>query len=349
MKTKYLLSIGLALIINLFEASAQVYKALFVDKAGTMISKITDEEANTVTNLTLVGRINATDFRHLRDGFPNLAVLDISNVDVKLYAGKLGTHADKFYLYPANCIPAYAFCNIDSKIPRGKNSLRQVILSENTINIEEGAFLGCDNLHICRINKKKAPNLHEYALFDTITAIFIPLGTRDEYRLKKRWENFAFIEGEPIEAKIQISAMSNLKHEIQMAGLQPAAINFLTIEGKLDSNDLKLITDYMSNLVAIDISNTNTTTLPDFTFAHKKYLLRVTLPQGLRTIGQRVFSGCGRLSGRLILPPDVTSIDYGAFMGCDNLQQVVVTGNKLTTIGDNLFGESASKLIFKTR
>ena len=346
MRKKSLLFIGVALIANIFGATAQVHKALYVDKSGTMISQITADEANNVTNLTIVGKINAVDFKSLRDGFPNLEVLDISNADIKTYAGKAGTHADKFYVYPPNCIPAYAFCNIEDGTPRGKQTLKKVVLSEKIKNIEDGAFLGCNNLYVCQIIKKTAPNLLENALSDTLTAIFIPLGSRDEYRLKKRWENFAFIEGDPVEVKLQVSMQSSLKAEIQAAGLQPKSINFLTVEGKLDDNDLKLITDYMPNLVSVDISKTTATTLPDFTFAQKKYMLRIKLPNGLQTIGERVFSGCGRLSGKLILPSGVTSLGYGAFMGCENLQEVVVTGNGLTAVGDNLFGDSNGRLYY---
>lgn len=97
--------------------------------------------------------------------------------------------------------------------------------------------------------------------------------------------------------------MGTLEESILKAGLQPKAINFLTVEGKLDNADFKLIRDYMPNLVAIDMERTNATAIPDFTFAQKKYLLRVKLPKHLKSIGQRVFSNCGRLCGTLTLPP----------------------------------------------
>ncbi|NDV83716.1 leucine-rich repeat protein [Bacteroides sp. 51] len=349
MGSKQLLFIGVALLANVFGATAQVSKTLYVDKAGSMISQITADEANKVTHLTLMGKINAVDFKSLRDGFPHLEMLDLANVDIKMYTGKAGTHADKFYVYPPNCIPAYAFSRLEGETLYGKQTLKKVILSEKIKNIEDGAFFGCSNLHICQINKKSAPNLLDNALSDTITAIFIPLGTRDEYRLKKRWENFAFIEGEPIEATFQVGAQGSLKAEIQAAGLQPNNINFLTVEGKLDADDLKLITDYMPNLVSVDISKTTATALPDFTFAQKKYMLRIKLPNGLKSIGQRVFSGCGRLSGMLILPPEVTTIDYGAFMGCESLKGVMVTGSKLTAVGDNLFGDSNGRLYYQNK
>ena len=47
-------------------------------------------------------------------------------------------------------------------------------------------------------------------------------------------------------------------------------------------------------------------------------------------------------------PASVTAIEFGAFMGCDNLRYVLATGNKITTLGDNLFGDGVpSKLIYK--
>ena len=90
MKIKHLF-IGIALTANLFAATAQeVKKTYFVSKPGTLISMMTEEEANQVTHLTLTGKINAVDFRHLRDEFKNLQVLDIANASISMYSGKEG-------------------------------------------------------------------------------------------------------------------------------------------------------------------------------------------------------------------------------------------------------------------
>lgn len=330
-------------------AVAQVSKTYYVSKPGTLISMMTEDEANSITHLTLTGKLNAEDFRHLRDEFDNLKVLDISNAEIKMYSGKAGTYpGGKFYIYMPNFIPAYAFSNVVDGAVKGKQTLEKVILSEKTRNIEDAAFKGCVNLKICQIRKKDAPNLLPEALADSITAIFVPLGSSDAYRYKDRWQSFAFIEGEPIETTLQVGSMGKLEEEIQKAGLQPRDINFLTVEGKLDNADMKLIRDYMPNLVSVDISKTNATTIPDFTFAQKKYLLNMKLPHGLKSIGQRAFSNCGRLCGTLELPAGVTAIEFGAFMGCDNLRHVLATGDKITTLGDSLFGDGVpSKLVYK--
>lgn len=336
------------LTISSMGATAQISKTYYVSKPGTLISMMTEEEANSVTHLTLTGKLNAEDFRHLRDEFPRLKVLDISNADIKMYTGKSGTYPNgKFYIYMPNNVPPYAFSNVADGKTKGKESLERIILSEKIKTIEDAAFKGCQNLKVCQIRKKKAPNLFPEALADSITAIFIPRGSTDEYQRKNRWEHFAFIEAEPVEATIQVGLMGKLEDEIMKAGLQPGDVNFLTVEGKLDNADFKLIRDYMPNLVTLDLSKTNATAIPDFTFSQKKYLLSIRLPHNLKSIGQRAFSNCGRLCGTLELPASVTAIEFGAFMGCDNLRYVLAKGNKITTLGDELFGSGMpSKLIY---
>ena len=77
MKIKHLF-IGILLATTALNVAAQpVSKQYFVPKAGTLISLMTEDEANSITHLTLTGKINAEDFKHLRDEFQNLEVLDI--------------------------------------------------------------------------------------------------------------------------------------------------------------------------------------------------------------------------------------------------------------------------------
>jgi len=337
MKQKRILFIIAALAFT-SHISAQKAQQYYVTKPGTLVELLTEAEANEITQLTLQGKLNAIDFRHLRDEFKNLQYLDISKASISMYAGKNGTYPDHFYIYPANCIPAYAFCKqINDSTFIGKESLTRIILSDKIKNIEDAAFKGCNNLKICQIRKKTAPNLLPQALADSITAIFIPPGCGDAYRSKKKWETFAFIEGEPITAHIQIGKMGSLADELVSSGIQPKDVNFLTVEGKLDEADFILIRNYMPNLVSINLTRSNATAIPDYTFTQKKYLLNILLPHSLKSIGQRAFSGCGRLCGTIELPPTVTAIEYGAFMGCDNLRYVLATGNKISTLGDNLF------------
>lgn len=339
-----------ALLLCTFTAVAQsttneTHRNYYVAKAGTLITQLTEEEANEITHLTLTGKINAVDFRHLRDEFKRLEVLDISNASISMYAGKAGTYPNSFRVYPPNCIPPYAFCRAETDGTfTGKASLREVVLSEKTQRIEDAAFRECGNLEVCRIQKKTTPFLQPEALDASLTAVFVPAGSGDEYRVAKHWSSLTVIEGEPTRANLQVGKLETLAEALQKERLQPKEVNFLTVEGKLDEADFKLIRDYMPNLIAVDISRCNATAIPEYTFTQKKYLMRIQLPQELRRIGERAFSGCGRLSGTLFLPAGVTAIEYGAFLGCGRLKRVVASGNSITTLGENLFGEEANKL-----
>ena len=289
MKRYKLLTLAIALCLAL-PVLAQKTKKIYVPKAGTMVEMLTEEEANEITHLRLQGRLNAVDFRHLRDEFKNLRSLDISQASISLYAGKGGTQ-EGFHLYPANTIPAFAFCRQrDDYAYAGKETLQRIILPSGLKEIGEAAFKGCNELGICQIRDTHAPRLASEALADSLTAIFVPEGSSNTYRSREEWNNFALMEGEPTGAKVQISRMGSLASELVQKGKQPKDINFLKIEGKLDEADFSLIRDYMPNLVYIHMENCNAKVIPAYTFTQKKFLLKVVLPKELKSIGQRAFS-----------------------------------------------------------
>ena len=82
-----LMAAGFCLTLGTY---AQKKTTLYVPKAGTLVELLTENEANQITHLTLQGKLNAIDFRHLRDEFTNLKVLDISNATISMYTGKNG-------------------------------------------------------------------------------------------------------------------------------------------------------------------------------------------------------------------------------------------------------------------
>lgn len=338
MKIKSVL-FNIFLFSNLLSLQAQTKASSFIPKAGNLISQFTREGADSIVELKLTGKINAIDFRHLRDEFKNLKVLDLSGVDIKSYIGKEGTDQGTFSIYKSGCVPKMAFM--------GKRSLYQLILPYNIRTIDDGAFRDCTNFKVLQLNQKDGPKLGEEALNNTLTTVFIPASASDNFRRSLQWTDFSLIESEPVSLKVQIAKMGSLQDEILKAGLQPGKINFLTVEGKMDDDDFMVIRSYMSNLAIIDLTNTTTETIPDFTFSQKKHLMHIEFPKNLRKIGQRAFSGCNKLAGTLILPPSVSAIEYGAFIDCEHLVNVRATSNKITTVGDNLFGTSSGKLIYK--
>jgi len=80
-----------------------------------MSSLLTPEELKTLTNLTLVGKIDQKDFEAMRDCMPALANIDLEATTV------ISNSLD----YNANVIPGYAFSSNDGNF-RGKTSLKSI-------------------------------------------------------------------------------------------------------------------------------------------------------------------------------------------------------------------------------
>lgn len=326
-----------------------------VKKAGQLQAEMTREEAHNITHMKISGRLNAHDFQLMRDSMNQLEFLDLREATIAAMSGKGGTAAESFTFYTTRTLPEHAFCKKISteKSPNepapqyiGKQSLREIWLPDNLFNIDKYAFYNCRNLRLVVCTQKKAPNLFPNALNDSLTTLFVPLGSHDTYKNKDRWKNFNILEGTPIRSNIRMEKTGTLGDLILQTGNQPSEVNYLTISGNLDETDFKLIRDFMPKLVAIDLQNAVFSHLPDYTFSQKRYLTEVLLPPTLHTIGSRAFSGCVHLGPTLTLPAEVSSIGDGAFLDCNILKEVIITGKKLNVIGKNLFRNDQNRLLY---
>ncbi len=79
------------------------------------------------------------------------------------------------------------------------------------------------------------------------------------------------------------------------------------------------------------------TRLSDYAFYQCKSLTRLTLPEGISSIGVRAFSGCTRLTA-VTIPASVQTIRENAFFGCYSLAELVFADDSaLSSLGVNAF------------
>lgn len=121
---------------------AQTAKSVNVISAGTLNTLLTPAEKSTVTDLTITGKLDARDFKCLRDQMTALAYLDLTTVEIVAYTGLGGTSDQTTSVsYPANEIPQNAFSTTPAK-----TSLKTVFLPNTLVSIGVRAFNYCSGL-----------------------------------------------------------------------------------------------------------------------------------------------------------------------------------------------------------
>ncbi|MDD5185115.1 MAG: leucine-rich repeat protein [Paludibacter sp.] len=105
--------------------------------AGELHSALTSEKIKNVSELTVKGTIDASDFYFMRDSLPLLTYLDISHAKIVAYLN--------FYIgQAANIVPWNAFYNQNTS--KGKPSLVSIALPLTATGIFDGAFQLCTGL-----------------------------------------------------------------------------------------------------------------------------------------------------------------------------------------------------------
>ncbi len=146
------------------------------------------------------------------------------------------------------------------------------------------------------------------------------------------------------------STEGNLKDSIVAAKKDYTKLKNLKVTGCINVRDFDFMRDEMTVLQSINLKEVKVKpigqteglisrtkdAIPDDAFFGKTTLLRVILPDELKFIGLRAFEGSS-ITGSLIIPEGVTTIDNDAFSGCRNLTGTLSLPTTLKTIGGNTF------------
>ena len=150
------------------------------DEAGTLPTKIAVSRKNLITNLKIVGKINGTDLKFIRemagcdfnlkktDG--KLSILDLS--DAKIVEGGSAYYSDRDdgFIYTSNDkLGDYAF--------KGCSGLTSMTISSSVTSIGDWAFAGCSGLTSLTI-PSSVTSIGEWAFYGCsgLTSLTIPSG-----------------------------------------------------------------------------------------------------------------------------------------------------------------------------
>ena len=303
------------------EVSFRVNPVLSVEvkTSGSLSQLISADQKKGVTNLTLTGMINNTDFYFMRDNMDVLSVLDMRQAKV----GDI-MMAETYVSYE---IPSNAF---STDYSNGKKTLTEVYLPLNTKYIRDYAFNACSNLRVVNLEEcKELTNISNNAFRNTsIKSVTLP-ATLSEIG------SCAFQECQSLES-VDLSATS-------LTAIRSSCFyNNSKLQLVLFPKSVTTIEDgafqSCTALKSVDLSACKALTgIGRSAFSSCSQLQSLIIPASIKSIGENAFQSCSALkSADLSACTNLLSIETALFNGCSSLNTVKLPA-ALLTIGSNTF------------
>ena len=280
-----------------------------LEKAGTLPDKIGSTKKKQITNLKIIGEINGTDLRMIRemagkdvrgndtDGM--LSVLDLS--EAKIVAG-----GDAYVRYGDNHYTSND--KLGDHVFYDCSGLTSLTLPSGLTEIGVGAFEACSGL----------------------TSITLPSGVTSIGEC-------AFIYCRGLTSITLPSGVTKIGNDAFEAC---SGLTSLTLPSGLTEIGRGAFQD-CSGLTSLTLPS-GVTEIGDLTFAACSGLTSLTLPSGVTSIGDYAFYACSGLTS-ITLPSGLTSIGDDAFQYCSGLTSIYVYTEKLPKMGSSVFGDCDAK------
>ena len=283
---------------------------LKLNEAGTLPNMISESQKYLITNLKIVGKINGTDLKFIRemagrdfnmektDG--KLSILDLS--EAKIVAG-----GSAYVRYSENFLTSNDYYTSNDKLGHyaflGCSGLTSLTLPSSVTEICNGVFRGCSGLTSLTI-LSGVTSIGNYAFqgCSGLTSMTIPSGVT--------------VIGEG--AFKGCSGLTSLTLPSSVT-----EIGRYAFEG-------------CSGLTSLTIPS-GVTWINSEAFSGCSGLTSLTLPSSVTSIGWSAFSGCSGLTS-LTIPSSVTSIGDHAFYKCSGLTSLTIPSG-VTSIGNYAFAD----------
>ena len=322
---------------------------LKLDEAGTLPDRIGENQKYLITNLKIVGKINGTDLKFIRemagrgvyggktDG--KLSILDLS--EAKIVEG-----GDAYFLYWGSYnINGYYTSNdkLGDGAFSGCSGLTSLTIPSGVTSIGKSAFSGCSGLTSIYVYPENLPELGT-DIFTGCDAknctVYVPKGTYDAYK-SSEFGNFEnIVDGInkdgllTTQVTIKLDEAGTLPYKI--SANEKNLITNLKIVGKINGTDLKFIREmagcdfYMKKtdgkLSILDLSEAKIVAGGDaYVWSSENHYTSND------KLGDEAFLGCSGLTS-LTIPSGVTSIGDEAFLGCSGLTSLTIPSG-VTSIG----------------
>ena len=193
----------------------------------------------------------------------------------------------------------------------GNGSITLVTVPATVETIGSNAFDGV-TYPIIKIKATTPPVLA--SKLPMLSAIVPPASVK-AYKVANYWKEMTIIGEGKNDIEVTTSATVDLTEAIMtQAKITPASVTSIKVHGPLTNDDIiNALNTNMRSCYAIDLSDAEIEALPDEAFNGKIGLLEITLPAGLKAIGNNAFRGCFALRNEVTIPAGVETIGNYAF------------------------------------
>ena len=299
---------------------------LTLDEAGTLPDKISESQKNLITNLKIVGKINGTDLKFIRemagcdfnrektDG--KLSILDLSEAKI-VAGGDAYVRYDEDYYTSNDKLGDWAFEDC--------SGLTSLTIPSGVTSIGIGAFGDCSGLTSLTI-PSGVTSIGNWAFSDCsrLTSLIIPSGVTEIGK-----SAFANCSG-----LTSLTIPSGVTSISGWAFSGCSGLTSLTIPSGVTSIG-ELAFEDCSGLTSLTLPS-SVTSIDQGAFYGCSGLTSLTIPSGVTSISQGAFLYCRGLTS-LTIPSGVTSIGWYAFYDCSGLTSIYVYPENLPELGTDIF------------
>ena len=319
-----------------------------LDEAGTLPDRIGESKKYLITNLKIVGEVNGTDWRFIREmagrdyhgleTVGKLSILDLSDAKIveggseyiSYYGGKY-TSNDKLGDYGFYGCSGLISLTIPSSVTsigeaafNGCSGLTSLTIPSSVTSIGGGAFYGCSNLTSLTI-PSSVISIGSSAFYSCsgLTSLTIPSSVTSI-------GNSVFLGCSGLTSLTIPSSVTSIG---EGAFFACSGLTSLTIPSSVTS--IGVAAFYRcSGLTSLTISS-GVTSIGEGAFQGCSSLTSLTIPSSVTSIGDGTFRGCSGLTS-LTISSGVTSIGIGAFDGCSSLTSLTIPSS-VRSIGASAF------------
>ena len=310
-----------------------------LEKAGTLPDRITSSKKYKITNLKIIGEINGTDLKMIRemaggnDPDGRLSVLDLSKA--KIVEG--GDCYYKDYYTSNDVIGSCAF--------RDCSRLTSLNLPDGITSIGDKAFYFCRRLTSLNLpDGITSIGRYAFEFCDGLTSLNLPTGIT-EISEGAFW-NCCGLTSLNLPASITkigklafkfCDGLTSLNLSTGITEIGPRAFEgcYRLKEVRFCIND-NLDTYLTKGHPSIDVN------CGIKYYINDKEITNIEIPSNVTTLGNCVFQGCSGLTS-LTLPAGITEIGWSVFRGCSGLTSIYVYAEKVPGYSNVFEGVDAKK------